>query len=454
MDKELKQLIQTGEGYHLEFKESLDKSLIEEVCAFANSSGGKVLLGVFDDGEVKGIRTDNNILSRIQDVVNRLEPKLNIKIPISDNIIIIDVPQGKEKPYGCSRGFFVRIGPNSQKLTRNEIVSFFQKEGKIRFDELENSKAKFERDFDKEAFIKFIELSKITPAIDHKFLLENLDCMLENGKLTNAGVLFFAKSVEFLLLQAKVVCVLYKGTEKLHILDKKDFYGNIIQNIENAIMFVKRHTNIEYKIENLRREEIPEIPDIALREAIVNAVCHRDYFEKGANVMIEIFDNRVEISNPGGLPSGLDAKEFGTKSVVRNPVIASLLNRADYIEQIGTGINRIKNSIKEHGKGDVEFYYNNFFIVTFTIPKKVTERVGEKVGKRVGEKVGKSLTKNQRLIIKSMVENPNISAKDLSDIIGISKRKIEENISKLKKKELVKRIGSPRGGYWEVVDKE
>ena len=69
-------------------------------------------------------------------------------------------------------------------------------------------------------------------------------------------------------------------------------------------MFVKRHTNIEYKIENLRREEIPEIPDIALREATINAVCHRDYFEKGASVMIEIFDDRVEISNPGGLPSG------------------------------------------------------------------------------------------------------------------------------------------------------
>lgn len=452
MVKELKQLIKIGEGYHLEFKESLDKSLIEEVCAFANSSGGKVLLGVSDDGEIKGIRTDNDILSRIQDVANRLEPKLNIKISVSESIIVVDVPQGGEKPYGCSRGFFVRIGPNSQKLTRNEIISFFQKEGRIRFDELENSKANFERDFDKEAFIKFIELSNITPAIDHKFLLENLDCILKNGKLTNAGVLFFAKSTEFLLLQAKVVCVLYKGTEKLNILDKKDFYGNIIQNIKDAIMFVKRHINIEYKIENLRREEIPEIPDIALREAIVNAVCHRDYFEKGASVMIEIFDDRVEISNPGGLPSGLNAKEFGTKSVVRNPVIASLLNRADYIEQIGTGINRIKNSVKEHGQGIVEFYYNHFFVVTFTKTKKVTEKVGEKVGKKVGEKVGESLTKNQRLIIKSMVENPNISAKDLSDIIGISKRKIEENISKLKKKELIKRIGSPRGGHWEIIE--
>jgi len=109
MDKELKQLIHTGEGYHLEFKESLDKSLIEEVCAFANSSGGKVLLGVSNEGEIKGVKTDNNILSRIQDVVNRLEPKLNIKILVSDSIIIVDVPQGKEKPYGCSRGFLSEL---------------------------------------------------------------------------------------------------------------------------------------------------------------------------------------------------------------------------------------------------------------------------------------------------------------------------------------------------------
>ena len=157
----------------------------------------------------------------------------------------------------------------------------------------------------------------------------------------------------------------------------------------------------------------------------------------------------MEISNPGGLPSGLDAKEFGTKSVVRNPVIASLLNRADYIEQIGTGINRIKNSVKEHGQGSVEFYYNNFFIVTFTR----TKRLGEKVGEKVGDKVGKNLTENQSLIIKNMVKNPYITARDLSGIIGISQRKIEENISKLKKKGVLRRIGPAKGGYWKVVEK-
>lgn len=451
MDKITGDLIKTGEGYHLEFKETLDKSFIEEVCAFANSSGGKILIGVSDNGDIKGIKTDNVFLSRIQDTLSQLEPKLNINVSAADNFIIVDVPEGKEKPYGCSKGFFIRIGPNTQKLTRNEIVSFFQKEGRIRFDELENRKADFNRDFDEAAFKKFIKMASITPAIDRDFLLKNLDCLLENGKMTNAGVLFFTKSTEFLLLQATVVCVLYKGTEKLHVLDKKDFRGNMIENIEEAVLFIKRHTNLEYKIEKLRRVEIPDIPEPAVREAVINAVCHRDYFEKGAHVMIEIFDDRVEISNPGGLPSGLDPKDFGTKSVVRNPVIASLLNRADYIEQIGTGINRIKKAVAEHGKGGVEFFYSTFFTVVFE--KKDQRKVGEKerVTKKVANRVTKKVTENQGQILKSIDKNPNITTKELSKIIGISDRKIKENIKKLKNAGFLKRIGPAKGGYWEVV---
>jgi len=125
MDKELKQLIQTGEGYHLEFKESLDKSLIEEVCAFANSSGGKVLLGVSDDGEIKGISTDNNILSRIQDVVNRLEPKLNIKISVSDSIIIVDVPQGGRKTVWMFKGIFYPNWTEQPEVNTERNCLFF-----------------------------------------------------------------------------------------------------------------------------------------------------------------------------------------------------------------------------------------------------------------------------------------------------------------------------------------
>jgi ATP-dependent DNA helicase RecG len=154
----------------------------------------------------------------------------------------------------------------------------------------------------------------------------------------------------------------------------------------------------------------------------------------------------VEISNPGGLPSGLDAKEFGTKSVVRNPVIASLLNRADYIEQIGTGINRIKNSVKEHGQGNVEFYYNNFFIVTFTRTKKVPKKLGIKLGDKLGVKLGE----NEIKILELMRDNKYITTKELSEHIKISTTAVDNNISKLKKKGILERIGPAKGGHWKI----
>jgi ATP-dependent DNA helicase RecG len=162
-------------------------------------------------------------------------------------------------------------------------------------------------------------------------------------------VLFFSRTIDFLLNHAIVVCVLYQGNEKITILDKKDFRGNIVDNIDNALLFVQRHTKVRYKIEHLQHEEIPDYPVVALREAIINAVCHRDYFDKRANVMIEVFADRVVISNPGGLPSGLSPEEFGTKSVARNPRIASLLHRINYIEKVGTGIMRIRQAVAEHG---------------------------------------------------------------------------------------------------------
>lgn len=180
-----------------------------------------------------------------------MQPSLDVSIEIKDNLIIVDVPDGNDKPYACSRGFFIRNGANSQKLTRNEIIEFFQKEGRIRFDEMKNEKAVFENDFDERAFKDFLNLAGITHSIDRMSLLRNLDCITDDGKFTNAGVLFFARDIDFLLNHAIVVCVLYRGTEKVNILDKKDFKGNIVESINNAILFVKRHTNVQYKIEKL-----------------------------------------------------------------------------------------------------------------------------------------------------------------------------------------------------------
>lgn len=202
--------------------------------------------------------------------------------------------------------------------------------------------------------------------------------MTTDNKLTNAGVLFFAQDIDFLLNHAIVVCALYQGTDKVHILDKKDFKSGLVDNIDNAMLFIQRHTNVRFKIEHLRREEIPDYPEVALREALVNAVCHRDYFDKRSNVLVEVFVDRIQISNPGGLPSGLSPNEFGTRSVARNPLIASLLHRIDYIEKMGTGISRIRQAVAEHGGTELELRYNDFFTATFRA--KTTVPTGGDIG--------------------------------------------------------------------------
>jgi len=156
-------------------------------------------------------------------------------------------------------------------------------------------------------------------------------------------------------------------------------------------------------------------------------------FKKGANVIIEIFDNRVEITNPGGLPGDLKEEEFGTKSVVRNPIIASLLLRANYIERIGTGINRMIHAVKTHGKGTVSFTFSSFFTVTFTRLNNI---------KTSGKTSGK--------IIELVQQNSSISIPEMASIIGITERSVERNIQKLQKSDRLKRIGGAKGGYWKV----
>ncbi len=478
-DKQIKNLILTGEGYHIEFKQALDKSLIDEVCAFANSSGGYILMGVADDRTIKGIDTGNRIRSKIQDVLNKLEPKLNTTIEVKKNLIVVHVPEGAEKPYGSSRGFFMRIGANSQKMTRNEIIKFFKKEGRIHFEELINEKANFKQDFDSKAFKHFLKLSKISRTIKYEILLQNLDCLTEDKNLTNLGVLFFAKDIDFIMNYARVDCILFKGTDKVKILNRKQYKGNIIDNIEDALAFIQKHTNTEYVITGKpRREEIDDYPEPALREAIVNAVCHRDYFIKEVPVSVEVFANRVEIRNPGGLPKGFDPKKFGTQSFPRNLQIASMLHRANYIEQAGTGISRIKKAVVNHKKElelDIEYSDDSiFYSIIFKKERLVETSQKPKQPSNENELqdifginsqefrnifgintdefrniFGINVLNTAWLIYK----NPNITATEVAEKLSVTARSAESYISKLKREKIIERVGSKKSGHWKVIKK-
>jgi len=133
--REFDYILQNGESYLVEFKERVNSSLVREMTAFANASGGRIFLGVTDSGKAVGIEITNKLRSRIQDMANNCQPPVTVVLKKYHNILIIDIPEGKDKPFQCSEGFFIRMGSNAQKMDRDRIVEFLQAEGKVRFEE-------------------------------------------------------------------------------------------------------------------------------------------------------------------------------------------------------------------------------------------------------------------------------------------------------------------------------
>jgi ATP-dependent DNA helicase RecG len=297
---ELKFLITQGEGYNLEFKEQFSNRIALDICAFANANGGRIISGVKDDGTIAGIKITNQLKSQIYDLARNLDPSININLYELINTLIINVPEGKKKPYSTKGKFYIRYGANSQQLKREDIRQFFQEEGLVLFDEQPNLDFDMKSDFNESNFKTFLEKTGISPVQKNNVISENLR-LLKDGYLKNAGVLLFCKKVTDFFLHATLTCVLYRGETKYKILDRKEYDGDIYSNYENAIIYLQSKLNTEFIIKSGPREEKLELPEEALREAVLNAIAHRDYFVSGANILVEIYSDRIEITNPGGL---------------------------------------------------------------------------------------------------------------------------------------------------------
>ena len=375
-------LVQQGEGTTLEFKESLSSSFARELVALANTQGGRILLGVSDDGVVKGIKDSNALRARIQDIARNCNPPVRVLANRVGEVFVVEVGEASEKPVQCSDGFFWRQGAETQKLSRDEIRDFFRAEGEILFDLSPCPRFNYPEDFDRDKFDAWLRLSGIT-AGSVEDVLVNIDVAERAGDrllFRNAGVLFFAKNVRRFFTDAYITCLLGRGTDKVHILDRKDFDGGVVADIEDAMRFIERNTRLAYRIEGLRRQNIPEYPMEALREAITNAVMHRDWFFRGANVFVELYADRIEVISPGTLPKGMTLDDLGHKSVRRNPHVADLLHRIDFIEKAGTGIRRIRDGAKAVDCPEPAFEAGSFVTVTFRPNPEVRQSAGRELG--------------------------------------------------------------------------
>ncbi|MFA6010603.1 MAG: ATP-binding protein [Desulfobacteraceae bacterium] len=462
-DDELALILEEGEGYTLEFKQSVNSDLPRELTAFANASGGRILVGVDDRNRIVGCDLSNTALSKIDDMAAACDPPVAVhveKVP-KHGLLVIHVPEGANRPHRCGKGFFLRNGASSQKMSTEDITDFIRAEGKIRFDQQLRLDLDWKDAIDEHRLNHFLQLAGISQKTDTANLLINLGAGdHKDGQfyLNQTGVLFFSKEPTLRLFHVSVVCALFKGTTKAYILDRKELTGNLLENVEDALIFLKKHLQLRWEItrESARRKEILELPEVALREALINAVCHRDYNEHGAQVMVEIFDDRVEIYNPGGLPKGLTEKDFGKRSVCRNPAIASLLLRCNYIEKMGSGIERIRAALTKENCPAAVIRYESIFTFEFSrptyveLPDENAPVVKDRVGTR-GETRGETRVETRGEILGLIEKNPQITAPELAESLDISIKGVEWQISQLKKDGLLKRVGPTKGGRWVIV---
>ncbi|MEW6669283.1 MAG: ATP-binding protein [Thermodesulfobacteriota bacterium] len=463
-EKELNKLIRIGEGYTTEFKTS-PSHIAREICAFANASGGRILIGVDDQGRKVEVKDLNRTISEIQTSARNIDPPVVLDIENVEDVLVVGIPSGPNKPYSANGLFYIREAANTQQMKRDQIRDFFFREGLIRFDEQPCRKFDMRRDFDAGKYQAFVKVSGIPATLRKEDVLKNLRIVTEEG-MTNAGALLFSKHVPKFFLQASLSCALFQGTSKTKILDHVVIEGSVQENYDAAISYLKSHLNTEYVIKGGPREEILELPEEALREALLNAVGHRDY-RSTSNIQVNIYRDRVEIWNPGGLVSGLRLQDLGHVSRPRNLLLFSLMARMNLVEHIGSGVKRIREALKGYGlKPPLIQADGAWFSMTF-VRKGPHDAVEALRGKGkvsipsrgdgiegVNGAVSEGVNGGINALLEFIRQAPGLRKPQISKAMGISEKTLEHWLRELRDQDKIEFRGSPKTGGYRRRDQE
>lgn len=367
--EELTEVVEKGENSFTEFKEEKVHSddLASEIVAFTNTEGGRILLGISDNKEIKGISEPDMEMQRVENIShNNCEPSLAVsieKVKVNKKIILcIYIPKGPERPYRTNRGvYYIRTSSGKRHATREELLRLYQATRSIYYDELPVPATSID-ELDILYFRRFFEnfyQTKIEDMnADLNKLLENMKVLTWMDKklvFTVGGYLLFGLNPQKELPCCKITIAKFDGNEIGEEFEKKDLDGKLEEQIEGAERILNQYLKTKVKIEGFENELKFEIPKGVLREAVVNAVAHRDYHIP-SQIRIFIFDNRLEIMSPGKLPNtvSLENIRLGVHSE-RNQLIVSYLAKMGYMTQIGTGIPRMIRLLKEHTGREPDF---------------------------------------------------------------------------------------------------
>lgn len=467
-----------GESKTVEFKVKLPKDsekYLKTIVAFANSQGGQLIVGV-DDKTREVVGVDEDILFGVMDSISnamsdacvpQIVPDVEPKTVDGKTIIVVTVAPGPNRPYylksrGKDEGTFIRVAGTSRPAHSEKIRELEMEGARISWDELtcvgyevtEEAIANLCNaimNYRKQVGVSRCEVTK-AQLVNWKLIKERND----GDAASNAFVLLTSNYFPF----SKTQCAVFKGTERSVFLDKREFTGPIYGQIEEATAFVLRNIRLGATIEGLVRKEAYELPVEAVREMIINAHCHRNLTDDSC-VQVAVYDDRLEVTSPGGLYNGLTYEELmNGHSRLRNRTIANVLGQMGLVESWGTGIRRIVKAAGDYGLPVPEFQvFDDMFRVNLfrkLLPMSEPQNCAEAAVKfgvssvKVRCNIGDDINITQQKIIKLLSEDAQMNGTKLAERIGVSKRSIEINIRKLKDRGILIRHGSPKSGYWEI----
>lgn len=442
------------EGETVELKKSPGewKEIVETCAAFATAQGGRVYVGVSDKGQVAGVQIGKGTLEDLankigQNTVPKLVPSIKTQEHAGKTVIVVDVAENSSKPVTAFGRALRRSGKTNQVLSATEIAELYLATRGVTWDQTVRQDATLD-DIDAGKVQKFLARAKaerrweINPQTSVEQALRQLNLM-QNGQLTVAALLLFGKESQRFLVQAKVRCARFKGDDEVEFIDLKVIEGDVIGQVEEAMAFVRRNTSMAAKIEGkLERSERWEYPLDAVREAVTNAICHRDYADS-SNTQVRIFDHSLVVSNPGGLPSGLTVEDLRNphESKPRNKLVADAFFLIKYIEQFGTGTRRMINECRASGMPEPEFEsHGDAFRIVFRKSVPVEQQFA---------KIG--LNERQTRALSQVTDKGRITLIEYAQLTKMPKRTLQHDLQDLVKKGLLIRRGTGKATWYELV---
>ena len=461
-----------GEGTLYDKKEKLEtnkpKSWLKTVSAFANGIGGALIFGISDKEEIIGLDNYKKDSENISEIIKtKIEPlpKVTLKHYLIEdkNIIILFVHSGKETPYYFTEGghqtAYIRLGNESIPAKNSDLINLILKGKNRSYDSLGTDIKKDNVSFTKLKSLYYLKTGNEFTDSD----LESFGLVNKDNFLTNAGALL---ADEPIIKHSRIFCTRWNGLNMTsgieEALNDNEFEGSILLLLQNAENFIKVNTKKKWKKGNESRIEMPDYPERAIQEVLVNAIIHRDYAVIGSEIHIDIYDDRIEIYSPGGMFDGSFIQEqniMEISSLRRNPIIADLFNRIHLMERRGSGLKKIissyQNAINYTQEKEVEFKstQKDFKVILKNLNYKVAIKSGDKVAIKSDDKVAIKIQDEQlKKILEYIKKYNNCKTSDIENLLSVKSSRARKLLSILVTEKKIQALGQNKNRYYVLSE--